>query len=322
MQAAGDFASASQTGISSEMTLVTRTILIVPVFLALAGLLCKPVQAQTYLTQTAYLNHPMDGAVYVGCDSQHMRSSGHTVTLASGGSIANFVTILGSNVFHLNGGDIQGSLIANNSSQIGVRSGFLEGGLTASDDSKVCIHGGTINNNMLSVHSGTIDMAGGKVNGNVICHDKSRVTITGGIIGEDILICDNSTVTLRGGGFGHCISLSRNATIAIYGHGCRIAPACHDDFNGLYSSYRLSGVLSDGTSLAGKILRVRHGSHTCFRFHNVPTVAPAVIRYDGSDTSFVRSFHVHQTHSHSMTALLGISMACVVFVLRWWRWRP
>ena len=104
-------------------------------------------------------------------------------------------------------------------------------------------------------------MNGGSVSGNLYAKSGSKMTISGGSVGGQVIAFDNSTVTISGGHIAKNIGAGYTSTLTLIGTGLSKTLVSTDSAKGLFSVYTLTGKLSDGASLEGKIIFVQNGSH-------------------------------------------------------------
>ncbi len=220
------------------------------------------------------------------------RPTSPTVSLVDGGNISGFLNVYNKSRVTVSGGNIgghsvggiefydygSGRLDAYDSSSVTVSGGTFEI-LSASDHSTVTVKGGSIGVHQVSGavyaydHS-TVTVSGGEMM-ELDAAGYSTLTVTGGRIdnrqtafnkyGPCLTASDRSVVNLRGGHIAGSLKANDSSTLNLYGTGLNKTVKDANTLSG-YSLYTLSGKLSDGTDITGKLLYVKNHSQATVNF--------------------------------------------------------
>jgi hypothetical protein len=122
------------------------------------------------------------------------------------------------------------------------------------DTSTLNVSGGVINGVVVALLNNTVNITGGRV-GQLTLRNQSRGNVSGGTIGTTLRVVNSSVLNFFGTGLGETL--------------------VNPDASG-YSQYTLSGLLADGTSIAGRTLYVQNGTGTA-TFTEVSTPEPGSV---------------------------------------------
>lgn len=195
---------------------------------------------ETFLGKDTTIKTALVGSVTVGYASQSDYENGKhptspIVTLTRGASITHTLTVANRSKVYITGGRIgfrERNTYGNN----------YGGEVLAGDKSSVVFSGGM-------AHS-------------LSATGQSTVTLTGGTIGAMVIVGEHGTLNLKGGTMKGEISLGPGGTLNVFGTNLnkKLLRPGETKYSASYADqadqYVLSGTLSDGTALAGKVLLV------------------------------------------------------------------
>ncbi len=134
----------------------------------------------------------------------------------------------------MTGGKVSGAVFVWNRSTLLVSAGTLAGTVNAQDNSKITLSGGSASGDLEAQANSIVEVRGGSV--------------------YRLYAKDHGTLNLRGGSIAE-IYIEDHGTINIYGTGLS-KKSVDSHSQGMLAKYVLSGKLTDGTSINGKMLLV------------------------------------------------------------------
>jgi hypothetical protein len=254
------------------------------------GTIDGPVAIQRGSTLLLDQSAVLDSGLGVGVDSQ---------AYISGGRVRRGVTAGANARVSINGGEIGETTSARNNVTLSITAGSLTF-VQALDFAMVNLSGGSAQS-MWSLDDGVLNMTGGTIGGSFYTDDMSTGNIYDGVIFGDVTAYRTSTINIYGGTIqgdihdfgtvnihgGSAAGASSFATLAASGglpdifavddgvvhlFGTGLTQTLVDsnfayDANGIsgnFSKYALTGVLEDGTNIAGTSLFVQNGTGAHF----------------------------------------------------------
>ena len=196
----------------------------------------QQMEKETYLAENATIKTALVGSVTVGYSSRKNYENGlqpasPTVTLVRGGSITHTLTVTNSSKVVILGG------------RIGYRERNSYGGeVLAGGKCSVVFSGGTAYT-LSATQQSTLTMTGGTVVSSVLVGEQATVNIKGGTIKGDFVVGPGGVLNLFGANIAK--------RLLQQGERGYFADSAEQE-----DQYLLSGMLSDGTALTGKVLRV------------------------------------------------------------------
>lgn len=210
----------------------------------------QQMRRETYLGKDTTLKTALVGSVTVGYASKSdydndKRPVSPTITLVRGASITHTLTVTHSSKVFIRGG------------RIGYRErNFYGGEVLAGDTSSVVFTGGTAYT-LSATQQSIATLTGGTILSSILVGEQGTMNVKGGMVKGDFIVGPGGTLNL----FGANLSKRR----------VRRGEAGYDSTRAdQEEQYVLSGTLRDGTSIAGKTLRVGRESGSKVNFIQGP----------------------------------------------------